>query len=154
MPVAKSYTRAQWDELVHSLESLPVKPEAEQRVSITDAMKEMRVVISSVREKGYTLEEIVEHARGKGVDFSVGSVKYALYPSKQARPARQSVEQSERGNAPPSPRMKKVNNSGLPRVEAVGENQRQDGGKVVKKPGTMVMRDAYSFEITPDTENL
>ncbi|WP_248295400.1 hypothetical protein [Paraburkholderia sp. UYCP14C] len=76
MPVAKSYTRAQWDELVRSLESLPVKPEAEQRLSIADAMKEMRLVIGAVRKKGYTLEEIVEHARKKGVDFSVGSVKY------------------------------------------------------------------------------
>lgn len=155
MPVAKSYTRAQWDELVHSLESLPVKPEAEQRISITDAMKEMRVVISAVREKGYTLEEIVEHARRKGVDFSVGSVKYALYPSKKnARPARQSVKQSERGNAALSPHAKKANKSGVPRVEAAGENRKRDGGKVVNKPGTMVMRDAYSFEITPDTENL
>ncbi|MGF6787024.1 hypothetical protein [Paraburkholderia sp. 35.1] len=87
MPVAKSYTRAQWDELVRTLESLPVKPKAEQRVSITDAMKEMRLVIGAVRKKGYTLEEIVEHARKKGVDFSVGSVKYALYPSKKDKPA-------------------------------------------------------------------
>jgi hypothetical protein len=154
MPVAKSYTRAQWDELVHSLESLPVKPEAEQRVSITDAMKEMRVVISAVREKGYTLEEIVEHARGKGVDFSVGSVKYALYPSKKSRPTRQAVRASTRGNAaPPSP-AKKVNKGDVPHAEAVGKSQKQDGGKVVNKPGTMVMRDAYSFEIRPDTENL
>ncbi len=154
MPVAKSYTRAQWDELAHSLESLPVKPKAEQRVSITDAMKEMRVVISAVREKGYTLEEIVEHARGKGVDFSVGSVKYALYPSKKSRPVRQAVKESARGNAAPSLRAKKVSPGNVPRAEAVGKSQKQDGGKVVNKPGTMVMRDAYSFEIRPDTENL
>ncbi|MGF6857008.1 hypothetical protein [Paraburkholderia sp. CI3] len=106
MPVAKSYTRAQWDELVRTLESLPVKPEAEQRVSITDAMKEMRLVIGAVRKKGYTLDEIVEHARKKGVDFSVGSVKYALYPSKKDKPARQSAKESARGrtiNGSPSP---------------------------------------------------
>jgi hypothetical protein len=154
MPVAKSYTRAQWDELVHSLESLPVKPEAEQRVSITDAMKEMRVVISAVREKGYTLEEIVEHAREKGVDFSVGSVKYALYPSKKNRPIRQTEKESVRGNVAPSPRARKGNKGDVPRAEAVRKNEERDGGKVVNKPGTMVMRDAFSFEITPDTENL
>jgi cysteinyl-tRNA synthetase len=153
MPVAKSYTRAQWDELVHSLESLPVKPEAEQRVSITDAMKEMRVVINAVRDKGYTLEEIVEHARGKGVDFSVGSVKYALYPSKKSRSVRQVVKESARGNAAPSSPAKKSKGD-VTRSEAVGKSQKQDGGKVVNKPGTMVMRDAYSFEIRPDTENL
>ncbi|RKT26974.1 hypothetical protein B0G69_2773 [Paraburkholderia sp. RAU2J] len=154
MPVAKSYTRAQWDELVHSLESLPVKPEAEQRVPITDAMKEMRVVIGAVREKGYTLEEIVEHARGKGVEFSVGSVKYALYPSKKSKPPRQAVKECARGDAAPSPRAKKINQGNVQRAENARKNQRQDGEKVVNKPGAMVMRDAFSFEITPDTENL
>ncbi|MBC8745529.1 MULTISPECIES: hypothetical protein [Paraburkholderia] len=154
MPVAKSYTRAQWDELVRALESLPVKPEAEQRVSITDAMKEMRLVIGAVRKKGYTLEEIVEHARKKGVDFSVGSVKYALYPSKKDKPARQSAKESARDNAAPSPRTKKVSKDDVPRAEAVRENPKQDAGEIVSRPGSMVMRDAFSFEIRPDTENL
>ncbi|MGF6936416.1 hypothetical protein OKW41_005578 [Paraburkholderia sp. UCT70] len=154
MPVAKSYTRAQWDALVRTLESLPVKPEAEQRVSITDAMKEMRLVIRAVRKKGYTLEEIVEHARKKGVDISVGSVKYALYPSKKDKPARQSAKESARDNAAPSPRTKKVSKDDVPRAEAVRENQKQDAGEIVSRPGSMVMRDAFSFEIRPDTENL
>ncbi|MEM5295538.1 hypothetical protein VSR82_14480 [Burkholderia sp. JPY481] len=154
MPVAKSYTRAQWDELVRSLESLPVKPEAEQRLSITDAMKEMRLVIGAVRKKGYTLEEIVEHARRKGVDFSVGSVKYALYPLKKDRPVRQAAKESARGNAAPSPRAKRVSKDDVPRAEAFRENEKQDGGKMGSSPGSMVMRDAFSFEIRPDTENL
>ena len=154
MPVAKSYTRAQWDELVRSLESLPVKPEAEQRLSITDAMKEMRLVIGAVRKKGYTLEEIVEHARKKGVDFSVGSVKYALYPLKKDRPVRQAAKESARGNAAPSPRAKRVRKDDVPLAESVRENQKQDGGKIGSRPGSMVMRDAFSFEIRPDTENL
>ncbi|MGF6485672.1 hypothetical protein [Paraburkholderia sp. JPY419] len=154
MPVAKSYTRAQWNELVRTLESLPVKPEAEQRVSITDAMKEMRLVIGAVRKKGYTLEEIVEHARKKGVDFSVGSVKYALYPSKKDKPARHSAKESAPDNAAPSPRTKKASKDDVPRAEAVRENQKQDGGEIVSRPGSMVMRDAFSFEIRPDTENL
>ncbi|MGF6958917.1 hypothetical protein [Paraburkholderia youngii] len=154
MPVAKSYTRAQWDELVRTLESLPVKPEAEQRVSITDAMKEMRLIIGAVRKKGYTLEEIVEHARKKGVDFSVGSVKYALYPSKKDKPARHSAKESAPDNAAPSPRTKKASKDDVPRAEAVRENQKQDGGEIVSRPGSMVMRDAFSFEIRADTENL
>ncbi|MFP4896646.1 hypothetical protein [Paraburkholderia sp. EG304] len=154
MPVAKTYTRAQWDELVRSLESLPVKPEAEQRVSITDAMKEMRLVIGAVRKKGYSLEEIVEHARKKGVDFSVGSVKYALYPLKEDRPVRQAAKESARGNAAPSHRAERVSKDDVSRAEAFGENQKQDGGKIVSRPGSMVMRDAFSIEIRPDTENL
>jgi hypothetical protein len=154
MPVAKSYTRAQWDELVHSLESLPVKPDAEQRVSITDAMKEMRELIGAVKKKGYTLEEIVEHARDKGVEFSVGSVKYALYPPKNNKPLRQTAKDAVRGNAVSLPRAKKVNEGNVQREESIRANPKQGGGKVGNKPGTMVVRDAFSFEITPDTENL
>lgn len=154
MPVAKSYTRTQWDELVRSLESLPVKPEAEQRVSITDAMKEMRLVIGAVRKKGYTLEEIVEHARKKGVDFSVGSVKYALYPSKKDKPTRQGAKESSRGNGAPSPRAMKPGKDDVLRAEVIREDQKRDGGKPVSRSGSMVMRDAFSFEIRPDTENL
>ncbi|WP_454825237.1 hypothetical protein [Paraburkholderia xenovorans] len=154
MPVAKSYTRAQWGELARSLESLPVKPEAEQRVSITEAMKEMRPVIGAARKKGYTLEEIVEHARKKGVDFSLGSVKYALYPSKKVKSEQRVEKESVRGNAAPSPRARRVSKDDVPRAEAVRENQKLDGGKPVGGPGSMVMRDAFSFEIRPDTENL
>ncbi|WP_179403791.1 hypothetical protein [Burkholderia guangdongensis] len=154
MSVAKSYTRAQWDELIHSLESLPVKPEAEQRVSITDAMKEMRVLIGVVREKGYTLEEIVEHARDKGVEFSVGSVKYALYPTGKNRPPRQAAKEATRDNAAPLRRPKQMHRGGVQRAQSARANPKQDGEKVGSKPGAMVMRDAFSFEIEPDTENL
>ena len=154
MPVAKSYTRAQWDELIHSLESLPVKPEAEQRVSITDAMKEMRVLIGEVREKGYTLEEIVEHAKDRGVEFSVGSVKYALYPSGKTRSPRQAAKETARGNVARLRHPKKTNQGGVQRAESARADPKQDGEEVGSKPGTMVMRDAFSFEIEPDTENL
>ncbi|MBN3846794.1 MULTISPECIES: hypothetical protein [Burkholderiaceae] len=154
MPVAKSYTRAQWDELIHSLESLPVKPEAEQRVAITDAMKEMRALIGAVRKKGYTLEDIVEHAKGKGVEFSVGSVRYALYPPKKNRPSRQSASKVARSNAGPIHRSIKISQDDAPRADNTRANPKQDGEKVGNRPGTMVMRDAFSFEIEPDTENL
>src|SRR5260370_22727413 len=42
VPGAKSYTRAQWDEFVRALEALPDKPRNEQRVTVSDAMKEIR----------------------------------------------------------------------------------------------------------------
>jgi hypothetical protein len=59
VPGAKSYTRAQWDEFVHALEALPEKPRNERRVSVSDAMKEIRTHIAATQVKGYTLEEIV-----------------------------------------------------------------------------------------------
>jgi hypothetical protein len=154
MPVAKSYTRTQWDELIHSLESLPTKPEAEQRVSITDAMKEMRALISAVRGKGYTLEEIVEHARGKGVEFSVGSVKYALYPSKKKKPPRQVAKETTRRSVASAPRPKNINQGDVRRAESARVDPKQGGERSGSRLETMVIRDAFSFEIRPDTENL
>ncbi|HEM7880618.1 hypothetical protein [Burkholderia contaminans] len=42
---AKSYTRAQWDDFFRTQEALPEKPRNEQRVTVSDAMKEKRVQI-------------------------------------------------------------------------------------------------------------
>jgi hypothetical protein len=77
--VEKSYTRAQWDEFVDALEGLPEKPRHDQRVTVSDAMKEIRAHITATQAKGYTLEEIVQEAGRKGLDVSIGAVKYALY---------------------------------------------------------------------------
>ena len=74
MPVAKSYTRAQWDEFVHALGALPEKPRNEQRITVSDAMKEIRAHITATQAKGYTLEEIVQEAGRKGLDVSIGTV--------------------------------------------------------------------------------
>jgi hypothetical protein len=79
VPGAKGYTRAQWDAFVHALEALPEKPRHEQRVTVSDAMKEIRAHITATQAKGYTLEEIVQEAGRKGLDVSIGAVKYALY---------------------------------------------------------------------------
>ena len=51
MPGAKSYTRAQWDEFVHALDALPEKPRNEQRVTVSDAMKEIRAHITATQAK-------------------------------------------------------------------------------------------------------
>jgi hypothetical protein len=79
VPGGRSYTRAQWDEFVHALEALREKPRNDQRVTVSDAMKEIRAHITATQAKGYTLEEIVQEAGRNGLDVSVGAVKYALY---------------------------------------------------------------------------
>jgi hypothetical protein len=58
MPGAKRYPREQWDEFFCALEALPEKPRSEQRVTVSEAMKEMRAQIVATRAKGYTLAEI------------------------------------------------------------------------------------------------
>jgi hypothetical protein len=79
MPGAKRYPREQWDEFFCALEALPEKPRNEQRVTVSEAMKEMRAQIAATQAKGYTLAEIVQQAASRGLDVSIGAVKYALY---------------------------------------------------------------------------
>jgi hypothetical protein len=52
------------------------------------------------------------------------------------------------------PRAKKANQTRQSNIGNVRTEHKQDGGRSVSKPGSMVIRDAFSFEITPDIENL
>ncbi|AIO35737.1 hypothetical protein DM39_4183 [Burkholderia cenocepacia] len=147
---AKSYTRAQWDDFFRTLEALPEKPRNEQRVTVSDAMKDKRAQIAATQAKGYTLEEIVQEAGRKGIDVSIGAVKYALY-----RPAPADVNSEitdTRGKSrgqPPSGRKKVERQAGNARSDA--RQQRERGAN---QPGSMQIQDAFSFEIRPDIENL
>jgi len=147
---AKSYTWAEWDEFFRALEALPEKPRNEHRVTVSDAMKKKRAQIAATQAKGYTLEEIVQEAGRKGIDVSIGAVKYALY-----RPAHADVNSEvtetrgkSRGQSP-SGRKKAEKRAGNARDDA---RQQRDRG--VNQPGSMQIQDAFSFEIRPDIENL
>ena len=147
---AKSYTRAEWDEFFRALEALPEKPRHEQRVTVSDAMKEKRAQIAATQAKGYTLEEIVQEAARKGINVSIGAVKYALY---RPVPGDANSEVTDaRGKSrgqQPSGRKKAGKRAGNARADA-----RQQGGRGVNQPGSMQIQDAFSFEIRPDIENL
>ncbi|WP_258187717.1 hypothetical protein [Trinickia symbiotica] len=147
---AKSYTRAQWDDFFRTLEALPEKPRNEQRVTVSDAMKEKRVQIAATQAKGYTLEEIVQEAERKGIDVSIGAIKYALY---RPAPADANSEVTDtRGKSrgqPPSGRKKAEKRAGDAR-----DDIRQQRERGVSQPGSMQIQDAFSFEIRPDIENL
>ncbi|CAE6728734.1 hypothetical protein [Paraburkholderia aspalathi] len=154
MPVAKSYTRAQWDEFVHALEALPEKPRNEQRVTVSDAMKEIRAHITATQAKGYTLEEIVQEAVRKGLDVSIGAAKYALYrPACSDAASRTANPQGAREADQSSPPKKAVKRKGA-RVNDVHDIKRQQRGRGVDQPGSMEIQDTFSFELRPDIENL
>ncbi|KWO42575.1 hypothetical protein WT97_02580 [Burkholderia sp. MSMB1459WGS] len=147
---AKSYTRAQWDDFFRTLEALPEKPRNEQRVTVSDAMKEKRVQIAATQAKGYTLEEIVQEAERKGIDVTIGAIKYALY---RPAPSDGNAEVTDtrgggRGQQPVG-RRKAGKRAGNARDDA--RQQRERG---VNQPGSMQIQDAFSFEIRPDIENL
>lgn len=154
MPVAKSYTRAQWDEFVHALEALPEKPRNEQRVTVSDAMKEIRAHITATQAKGYTLEEIVQEAVRKGLDVSIGAAKYALYrPACSDAASRTANPQGTREAGHLSRPQQAAKRKGA-RVSDAHEIKRQQSGKGVNQPGSMEIQDTFSFELRPDIENL
>ncbi|WP_434110112.1 hypothetical protein [Paraburkholderia caffeinilytica] len=150
MPGAKSYTRAQWAEFVHALEALPEKPRDEQRVSVSDAMKEIRAQIAATQVKGYTLEEIVQEAGRKGLDVSIGAVKYALYrPAPSDIPSELGGPRDRHGGKSSSGRKKATK-----RADSPHDNARLQRGRDVNQSGSMEGQDTFSFEIRPDIENL
>jgi hypothetical protein len=154
VPGAKGYTRAQWDEFVHALEALPDKPRNEQRVTVSDAMKELRAHITATQEKGYTLEEIVQEAGRKGLDVSIGAVKYALYrPVSSDAKSKTANPQGTREADQSSPPKKAVKRKGG-RLSDAHDIKRQQSRGGVNQPGSMEIQDAFSFEIRPDIENL
>lgn len=154
MPGAKGYTRAQWDEFVHALEALPEKPRHEQRVTVSDAMKEIRAHITATQAKGYTLEEIVQEAGRKGLDVSIGAVKYALYRPGSSDAAPRTTNPPATREADQSSRPKQAVKRKGARMGNARDITRQQSGRGVNQPGSMEIQDAFSFEIRPDIENL
>ncbi|WP_199545236.1 hypothetical protein [Paraburkholderia kururiensis] len=156
MPVVKRFTQAQWDAASRRLEALPEKPAHEHHVNVRDAVKAMRSQITGAQQKGYTLDEIVAQLARDGVEISASTLRYAI----RCAAAEGAPATAEKHISPPTsssaplPRAGKSGRSGRPRVEGVARESGESRGKADSRPGSMVMRDAFSFEITPDTENL
>ncbi|MGF6916748.1 hypothetical protein [Paraburkholderia sp. 40] len=155
MPLVKSFTQAQWDAAARRLDALPEKPAHEHRVNVCDAVKSMQPQISGAKRKGYTLEEIVQQLAQEGVDISTSTLRYAIQRAtkeSKSEPVGKKITTTTPTVA--SPRAKKPNQTRSWSADSAEKESRQDGGKTVTTPGSMVIRDAFSFEITPDIENL
>ncbi len=149
MPGAKSYPREQWDEFFRALEALPERPRNEQRVTVSDAMKEMRAQIAATQAKGYTLAEIVQEAASRGLDVSIGAVKYALYhPAADANVDATGARRCSGGQRS-SDRKKPSRQADDARVNT---RQQRVGG--VNQPEPMQSMNAFSTTFRRDTENL
>lgn len=126
MPRPKSYPREQWDEFFRALAALPAKPRNEHRVTVSDAMKEMRAQITATQAKGYTLAEIVDEAARRGLDVTMGAVKYALYrPAALYANSEASGPRRRSGGQPSSGQKKPTRQADNPSVNA----RQQRGGK-------------------------
>ncbi|WP_321942939.1 hypothetical protein [Paraburkholderia tropica] len=136
MPVIKSYSRGQWEALGRRLDALPEKPKDKQPLNVTDGVHAIQAQIQIAREKGYTLNELIEHAAKEGIDVNLNSLRYAMRRTTEKK-------RIQRKSSAPS-----------------GNSSRQPTTPQKTKPpvdrhtGSMVVRDSYSFEIRPDVEDL
>ena len=153
MPMVKSFTQAQWDAASRRLDTLPAKPAHEHRVNVRDAIKSMHAQISSAQKKGYTLEEIVQQLAQDGVEISASTLRYAMQrAAKENRLVQAAGTAVQRATT--AGRVKKGNQERSSDAGNRPAGKTQDGGRAVSQQGSMVIRDAFSFEITPDVENL
>ena len=152
MPAPKTYTRAQWDEFARLLDALPEKPPSERRITVRDAMSDVRTHINAARAKGYSLDQLTEQAKQAGIAVTTSALRYALQETKK-RPASnrrtgESLRSSGKGNNPTNQstqRAARQQTGSASRANAESEN---------KKLGSMVVQDAFSFKIRPDIEDI
>lgn len=152
MPAPKTYTKAQWDEFARRLDALPEKPPSERRVTVRDAMPKVRAHINSARAKGYSLEQLIDQAKQAGIDVTASALRYALQDATKRRAStRRAVGSShspgkadQRGAYPVLRKPDQQSSTASGTRMGAGNN----------KSGSMVIHDAFSFAITPDTENL
>ena len=173
MPVAKLYTKSQWDAFAHTLDALPEKPETERGVGVRDAMKEMRAHIRGAQTKGYTLEQIAEQATQAGIDITAGTIRYALRSggkgnsagkaNSAGNTARPETRAAATGTVTTLPRAHGAAQGGASRSNSLRTEMRNDeartearphGGKVEVKLQPMPVQGSLAFAIRPDTDDL
>ena len=179
MPVARLYTKSQWDAFAHTLDALPEKPETDRGVGVRDAMKEMRAHIRGAQTKGYTLEQIAEQATQAGIDITAGTIRYALRSggkgnsagkgssagkeSSTGDTARPETRAAATGTVTTLPRAHGAAQGGASRSNSLRTEMRNDeartearphGGKVEVKLQPMPVQGSLAFAIRPDTDDL
>ena len=153
MPVAKVYTKSQWEAFGRALDALPEKPDTERGVTVRDAMKDMRVRVRTAQAKGYTLDQIAEQAQRHGLDITAGTIRYAL---------RSTGKGSGAGSvARPAPGVRatgaeKAFTAQTRAHDATSQTKhvRRDGGKTEARPQSGPVQGALGFAIRPDTDDL
>ncbi|KVE85461.1 hypothetical protein DF038_30930 [Burkholderia cepacia] len=154
MPIVKRFTQAQWDAVARRLDALPPKPAHEHHVTVREAVNAMRPQINGAQQKGYTFEEIVQQLAEEGVDISASTLRYAMQRVAKDHKARRVERAVPSGQATASPRIKRPRQTRPSTVDQIENRDRKDSRRTTTNSGGMVIQDAFSFEIVPDTENL
>jgi post-segregation antitoxin (ccd killing protein) len=151
MPAPKSYTKAQWDEFARRLDALPEKPPSEQRVTVRDAMPNVRAHINAARAKGYSIEQLIEQAKQAGIDVTASALRYALQDAKKRRATTHRM--AETAKLPGKTNTFRSQPTTHVTSQPTNHTSQTKPGSE-RKPGSMVHHDQFSFPIRPDTENL
>ncbi|WP_155630639.1 hypothetical protein [Burkholderia cepacia] len=114
----------------------------------------MQPQISGARQKGYTLDEIVQELAQEGVEISASTLRYAMQCSAKDRRGEPAVKTGPVVRTTASPRIRKSKQTRPSRADHAENQGGRDKARAATQPGTMVIQDAFSFEIAPDTENL
>ncbi|WP_260434426.1 hypothetical protein [Burkholderia sp. Bp9090] len=150
----KTLYPAQWDAVARRLDALPPKPAHEHHVTVREAVNAMRSQINDAQQKGYTFEEIVRQLTEEGVDISASTLRYAMQRVAKNHKAGRVERAAPPGQATASPRIKKPKKTRPPTVDQIDNRDGKDSRRATTNSGAMVIQDAFSFEIAPDTENL
>ena len=153
MPVAKVYTKSQWEAFGRALDALPEKPDTERGVTVRDAMKDMRVRVRTAQAKGYTLEQIAEQAQKQGLDITAGTIRYALRSTGKGGSAGGVARPTSGARVPGA---EKVFTAQSRARDATSQTMHvhKDGGKTEARPQSGPVQGALGFAIRPDTDDL
>ncbi|CAM2191001.1 hypothetical protein [Burkholderia cepacia] len=153
MPVAKVYTKSQWEAFARALDALPEKPDTERGVTVRDAMKDMCVRVRTAQAKGYTLEQIAEQAQQQGLDITAGTIRYAMRSTGKGRGAGSVARSAPGARATGAVKASTVQLRAQD-VASQTTHVRKDGGKTEARPQSGPVQGALGFAIRPDTDDL
>lgn len=153
MPVAKVYTKSQWEAFGRALDALPEKPDTERGVTVRDAMKDMRVRVRTAQTKGYTLEQIAEQAQRQGLDITAGTIRYALRLTGKGGSSGGVVRSALGARAPGAEKASTVQSHAQDATSQT-KHVRKVGGKTEARPHSGPVQGALGFAIRPDTDDL
>ncbi|WP_321968612.1 hypothetical protein [Paraburkholderia tropica] len=152
MPAPKTYTKAQWDEFARLLDALPEKPPSEKRITVRDAMPNLRAHIDAARAKGYSVEQLINQAKQAGMDVTASALRYALQETKKRKgsPHRMDGTRKARGNTNTSNNQSAKRTTGW-QTDLASRSETERGKS---EPGSRGVQDALRFPIRPDIEDL
>jgi hypothetical protein len=147
-------TMGQWEALGRRLDALPEKAKDDQHLKVGDGVKSIRTQLGAAREKGYTLNELIEQAAQEGIDVNLNSLRYAMRRAEGKGRIRRENKEAVRGHAAGPARGRKPVQTNAVRDSPLRAGSQQNGDGGVIRPGLKQVQGFLGFPISPDTENL